>query len=51
MYTFDVILTDKNNQEHFYHVSTYDEVVDLVDWAKTHEQKIKVTTKTKKEGK
>jgi hypothetical protein len=51
MYTFDVILTDKHNQEHFYHVSTYDEVIDLVDWAKTHEQKIKVTTKTKKEGK
>lgn len=47
MYTFDVILTDKHNQEHFYHVSTYDEVVDLIDWAKTHEQKIKITTNKK----
>jgi len=46
MRVFDVILSvDKNtDNDHYYQVKTHDEVINLINWAKEKNQKIKKIT-------
>lgn len=46
MRVFDVILSvDKNtNNDHYYQVKTHEEVINLINWAKEKNQKIKKIT-------
>lgn len=46
MRVFDVILSvDKNtDNDHYYQVKTHEEVVNLINWAKEKNQKIKKIT-------